>query len=683
LSEIATQLAMGPWYVRDEDRPFMPGFNEGILRQQITAGRITANTILRGPTTNQFWKNAADVQGVSRLMGTCHACHQPVEPTDTACQFCKADLSLPSDVDTLGLRYTTEEARADAVNAIQDGRAKAAAAPTPTPKRAKKPAAPTQPQAMKGSTVVQPDMLEPVDSAPAAEASHATEAAYEDQNELASELAEDVWNAGAAAPSRRRRRRQNNDPLVIGMSIAFLFVIAIGGFILLTSSGSSTEETEDEQVEAPKPKRDKVAVSRISVPALTVMERLSNEDIPAEFEDRYQAMQRLQRQAEADREADRYDAAYDAYAELADLAAPLEADIAQWRIDQQAKAEANELRTRTARLKEQAQDAEAERWSAKQWLAGQAAFQEADRLLASANFAEAAEKFAEAEEAYLASETQALAGQAANTARESLNEAMAEGGSEQTLRRFANEAIDTMQRLRSEADAQLNDQQYAKAEQSYNAALDALAEAQQIVELARYKKYYAFEAGFQASRLILVAARGDGVSSEAKSALSQLFDKLRLAPNPAAGITPGDDVGFTVAIQPLINDARDKLIAQHGEAVQACYQIGFHASIIDQTLKTIALTDDQQKRIHQSLRTIEDAGQQAGWDMNRLRPLIDQARTANRNAKLNQAPEATRAAWQRVLGPMQSRESAPALMEPSTSPSSDPTDPELFPTLGS
>ncbi|MBX2850154.1 MAG: hypothetical protein KTR15_00245 [Phycisphaeraceae bacterium] len=682
LSQIATQLAMGPWYVRDEDRPFMPGFNEAILRQQVATGRITANTILRGPTTNQFWANAADTPGVSRLMGTCHSCHQAVEPTDTTCQFCKADLSLPDDVDALGLRYTTDEQRTQAQKDVAQARTKPVSKPTnkPTPR-------PEGGPVIKGSTVVSPDQLKPVKpTAPAPEAEQAApqgeerHETYDGGNDLASELAEDVWHAGPA-PSRRRRKKKGADPLVIGMGVVLLCVVALGGFILLTSGTRAEDDKQDEQVEAPATERDSVAVSQISVPALAVYERLVPEDIPAEFEDRYKKIRRLALQAEADKKAERFNEAFDAYKELGELVAPLESDIAQWQANELAKQEINELRERVSRLQQQAKQAEAARWAAKQWLEAQATWEAADKLFTSASYVEAGEIFVEAEAAYLAAENKAGAGQAANRARGALNEAMQASGSQETLRKFANEQIDTMLRLRGEADGQFNDQQYAQAEQSYNNALDALNDAKQIVEMARYRKYYAFEAGYQASALMLSAARGDGVDATAQSALKALFDKLRILPNPAAGITPGDDVGFTIAINPLVNDARDAIIKQHGEAVQACYLIGFHASIIDQTLKTIALTDDQQKRIHQSLGTIEEQARKAGWDLNQLRPLIEQVRIANRKAKLKNAPEATRAAWKRMLNPMQSRSQAPQLMDPSSKPG-DIADPELFPTRG-
>jgi len=450
---------------------------------------------------------------------------------------------------------------------------------------------------------------------------------------------------------------------------------------VLTSGSEPTDDGEEAVVEQAEPKRDIVAVSRISVPALTAYERLVPEEIPAEFEDRYAKIDRLKKRADEHKASENYDAAYEAYQELGELVTPLENDIAQWRVKPQAKAEAAEVRDRIARLRRQAEEAEAKKWAGKTWQEAQRTAAQADELFAADQFVDAGDLYTQAESSFITAENKALAGQVAGQARQALMDAMKAGGSEQMLRKYASEQIDEMLRLRAEADGLLNDQEYAKAEQSYNSALDMLNQAQQLVELSRYKKYYAFEAGFQASALMLAAARGDGVDATAQSALEQLFEKLRILPNPAAGITPGDDVGFTVAIQPLVNDARDKLIEQHGEDVQASYLIGFHASIIDQTLKTVALTDDQQKRIHQSLGTIESAALQAGWDLNQLRPVIDQVRTANRNADLNEPPADTRIAWKRLVRPMQSKQQAARLMNPGDT-LGGPDDPELFPTNG-
>ena len=141
MSRQATQLAMGPWYMRDEDKPFMPGFNAAVLKHQAMAGRIKPNTLLRGPTTHQFWMPAIKVPGVSRLLGKCHQCAAAVAPHAKNCPKCEADLALPEEVDRLGLSYVTEEERAAAQQELAAGRAKAPAPkakPTPV-----KPAAST------------------------------------------------------------------------------------------------------------------------------------------------------------------------------------------------------------------------------------------------------------------------------------------------------------------------------------------------------------------------------------------------------------------------------------------------------------------------------------------------------------------------------------------------------------
>lgn len=658
LSQIATQLAMGPWYVRDENRPFMPGFSEAILREQVRAGKITTHTVLRGPTTNQFWKRAADAQGVSRLMGTCHACHQGVDPTDTSCPFCKADLSLPTDVDSLGLRYVNDESRAVAQKQIAAARASTAPQPTPTSATRKRASTRQEPTA-------KPD-----------------DEAVDHHESVAKDLqTQDVWHAGAGTRPGRRRKKRGSDPLAIGMGVVLLCVIVLGGLIILSSSGKQ-DEMPGEQAGATAVDRDSVAVSRVSVPALAAYARLVPEDIPAEFEGRYTSIRQKVQQAEADRQAERFNAAYDLYTEIDALVTPLESDIARWQADALAQAEAAVLSDRVNRLLDQVQSAEAERWATKGWQQAASARKQAQRLLTSSRFAEACEQFTKAEALYLSAQSKAQAGQVANNARQALNDAIKASGSQQALRKHANQQIDAMLRLRSEANDQFNKQQYAAAEQSYSNALGALLDAQREVERARYKKFYAFDAGFRASGLMLAAARGDGINASSQKELARAFDKLGISPNPAAQIEAGNDVGVTAAIEPLASVARDAVIQRHGEMIQACYLIGFQAKIIDQSLKTKSLTDEQQKRIHQSLATIEQEASKAGWDTTRLGAAVDQVRKENRKAKLKADPEATRAAWAKLLDPLRSKSSAPALMEPSPD-NGELSDPELFPNKGS
>lgn len=103
LSRQASQNAMGPWFVRDPQRPFQPGMSFSTLRNLIARNRITRRTILRGPTTRQFWAYAEDTPGVATLLGVCHACHAKVRPDEFLCRACNSSLSPQTDRQHLGL----------------------------------------------------------------------------------------------------------------------------------------------------------------------------------------------------------------------------------------------------------------------------------------------------------------------------------------------------------------------------------------------------------------------------------------------------------------------------------------------------------------------------------------------------------------------------------------------------
>lgn len=103
LSRQATQNHMGPWQLRDHKNPFQPGCSFATLRQLIARGKVTRNTIIRGPTTRQFWSFACNAPGVAVLLGECHSCHAKVKPDEYMCARCNAILSPPTDRQHLGL----------------------------------------------------------------------------------------------------------------------------------------------------------------------------------------------------------------------------------------------------------------------------------------------------------------------------------------------------------------------------------------------------------------------------------------------------------------------------------------------------------------------------------------------------------------------------------------------------
>lgn len=103
LSRQATHNSMGPWFIRDENRPFQPGCSFETILRLIERGKITSRTIMRGPTTRQFWTIAKRVPGISHRLGICHECEASVNPDDQACPVCGAAFTVYLDRNSLGL----------------------------------------------------------------------------------------------------------------------------------------------------------------------------------------------------------------------------------------------------------------------------------------------------------------------------------------------------------------------------------------------------------------------------------------------------------------------------------------------------------------------------------------------------------------------------------------------------
>lgn len=117
LSRKATQIAMGPWYIRDKDRPFRPGCSFETLKRLVEAGKLSATTVLRGPTTRQFWALGRNTPGVANLIGYCHRCGRHIAPGSADCEHCGEVFKEPTERNALGLQYETE---AEAVRAQKE-----------------------------------------------------------------------------------------------------------------------------------------------------------------------------------------------------------------------------------------------------------------------------------------------------------------------------------------------------------------------------------------------------------------------------------------------------------------------------------------------------------------------------------------------------------------------------------
>jgi hypothetical protein len=106
---MATQIAMGPWFIRDESMPYAPGCSYQIIKRKAQTGKLTAESIIRGPGTHQFWMHADKVAGIAHLVGFCHQCGATVQPVMRTCPTCRAHFESPDQRNELGLQYPTEE----------------------------------------------------------------------------------------------------------------------------------------------------------------------------------------------------------------------------------------------------------------------------------------------------------------------------------------------------------------------------------------------------------------------------------------------------------------------------------------------------------------------------------------------------------------------------------------------
>jgi hypothetical protein len=94
---------MGPWFIRDAGHPFRPGCSFETLREMIRRGKVTRETILRGPTTRQFWTFAGRAPSVANLLGICHNCRGVAGAEEFACRSCGATFAPETDRQHLGL----------------------------------------------------------------------------------------------------------------------------------------------------------------------------------------------------------------------------------------------------------------------------------------------------------------------------------------------------------------------------------------------------------------------------------------------------------------------------------------------------------------------------------------------------------------------------------------------------
>jgi hypothetical protein len=97
----STRWRLGPWYVLQSRNPAAPGMKYTTLLALIRKGQVNARSVIRGPTTQQFWRFAGRTKGISREFGICWSCGGAVQATVAACPGCNKSQELPPNPDLL------------------------------------------------------------------------------------------------------------------------------------------------------------------------------------------------------------------------------------------------------------------------------------------------------------------------------------------------------------------------------------------------------------------------------------------------------------------------------------------------------------------------------------------------------------------------------------------------------
>jgi predicted RNA-binding Zn-ribbon protein involved in translation (DUF1610 family) len=103
LSRQASQNAMGPWFVLDRGGISRPGCSYEVIRTMVARGQVTGESVVRGPSTRQFWALAKHTPGVAHLLGRCHNCAAECSGANYACPSCGAAFEVDRDRQHLGL----------------------------------------------------------------------------------------------------------------------------------------------------------------------------------------------------------------------------------------------------------------------------------------------------------------------------------------------------------------------------------------------------------------------------------------------------------------------------------------------------------------------------------------------------------------------------------------------------
>jgi hypothetical protein len=634
--EEATRITLGGWFVHGKQHAFKPGMSYEQLRKEAELGGVTSRTIVRGPTTEQFWKLAKNTQGVAHLTGFCHQCGTKAQAGDASCASCKASFAVPADADWVGLRYPTADSAAGAQQHLDEELAKIAATMPPAPP---KPRRRTQAEVDDDAveTVAELDEggddIEVLDLPPGyGEGEEPSDYASDDFESQEEEPEDGFVGAGApadaggfdlgvtAAPTAGRERRleqqykKSQSTLIAWLVITP--IVVIGAFFAINALSGKKEPKEGKDGSAQK---DGAIQHKAEASPQLAKLKQDTEKRLAQFKGAQGKAGTFLKQAETTMAAAMEMYNGEQFLEADAQFRKVEAPLLEIERMQQQRGQATESRGRAQAAQNEAKALVAAQHAKEHWDQAEASFALGAKLLDDENYDQAIVAWTSSAEQY---------GKASRLVQVMLTAADVRAKIEaDAIKTFSKDELDRENipawnalkgKLKAGDDAAV-EKNYEQAMQFYDQARLMVPSLDFAMKLQIGRSYYAYQAGRLTARIIKDKAGGNHPDEQMLAALKQAYENLQINRDFFNRVPKSPKSSFKEFAEVLILDCGKEIEAsfeENGAAIKASFGLGLQVYQVEKLLRLEIgkLSPATRSELELNLkRVIPDGAKNAGY----------------------------------------------------------------------
>ena len=679
----ATRITLGGWFVHGKADAFKPGISYEQLRKEVELAKVTGRTIVRGPTTEQFWKLAKNTQGVAHLLGSCHACGEKVAATAENCPACRASFAVPGDPDWVGLRYPTAQSAAAAQAKLDEELAKIAATLPPVPVKSKK----KKEEVEYVAQLVEEDEVEyegeaveeyvEADEAQA-EAPHEAVPAHQELAFVTAPVPTDPvftpMRADLAATEEARELRAEaqykKSQTQLIMWLVITPVVLIAAFLAISAfSGSKKEVAKDGAAKDAATKDGEGTNVKVEAGSQLVKLRSDTEARLAQFKgvERKGKVAPFLQQAEATLAAANEMVANGKFLEAGAEYAKVEKSLFEVEAIQQKRILATETRGKAQNAQNEARALIAPQHAKELWDAAEAGFAQGAKLLEEDNYDQAIVVWTAAAEQY---------GKASRLVQVMLTAADVKAKIEaDAVKTFTRAELDKENipawnavkgKLKAGDDA-IAEKKFEEGMQFYDQARLMVPSLDFAMKLQIGRSFYAYQAGRLTARILIAKAATYHPDEEMLALLKAAYENLQINRDFFNRIPISKNCSYKELAEIMVIECGKEIetsFDESGPAVKGSFAVGMHMFIIEKQLRADVgkLTNKTREDIDLYIRKVlPDAAKAAGYGPEFMEFIKDFEATLATETNL---PTKSREKWAAMLEKLDKFETAIAIVAP-------------------